>query len=364
MGRFEERKRLPFSLDAEAEWDDWDPSRAGNGYTGHIRALRDLAHPRDPALDPPAPLAGQRPQVGPGGLSAAAKAIAVRATDQDYLAVRYDLREPGFVEVYDTLLAPQWSVPFARLLLSVFLTLPRAHGTQVLDVACGTGVPTLELARFLGQDCDLAGIDMWDEAIHLARRKAADEWLRNVSFLVCDVTESGLPEGAFDILTCNLGLGSFADRPAALGAMWRLVRPQGQLLLTTPLQSAMREFLDAYYLTLRDLKLDQALRDLVQFIDARPTTEAVRQLVEQAGFTVQRAVTDGFTLRFADPRAFFHSLLVQTTYLESWCSILPDMTIRKLVFNEIERRLKARVEASGGELVMSVPMLCLSAVRT
>src|SRR5262249_28252115 len=152
---------------------------------------------------------------------------------------------------------------------------------------------------------DLAGIDVWDEAIHLARRKAADEWLRNVSFLISDVTENGLPEGAFDILTCNLGLGSFADRSAAPGAMWRLVRPQGHVLLTTPLQSAMREFLDSYYLTLRDLKLDQALRDLVQFISARPTIEAVRQLVEQAGFTVQRAITDAFTLRFADPRAFF-----------------------------------------------------------
>jgi ubiquinone/menaquinone biosynthesis C-methylase UbiE len=363
MGRFEERKRPPFSLDAEAEWDDWDPSRARNGYTGHIRALRDLASPHDPALEPSAPLSGQRPLPGPGGLSAAAHAIAARGASEDYLTVRYDLRELGFVEVYDMRLAPQWSAPFARLLLSVFLTLPRAHGAQVLDVACGTGVPTLDLARFLGQDCDLAGIDVWDEAIHLARRKAADEWLRNVSFLVADVTASGLPEGTFDTLTCNLGLGSFADRPAALGAMWRLLRPQGQLLLTTPLQSAMREFLDTYYLTLRDLKLEQALRDLTQLINARPTTDAMRQLVEQAGFTVRRAVMDSFTLRFASPRAFFQSLLVQTTYIEGWRAILPDMTVCRLVFNEVERRLKARAESNGGELVMSVPMLCLSAMR-
>jgi ubiquinone/menaquinone biosynthesis C-methylase UbiE len=367
MGRFEERKRPPFSLDAEADWDDWDPSRARSGYTGHVRALRDLATPHDPAhdpaLDPQTPLAGQRPLPGPGGISAAAQAIVSRAASEDYLTVGYDLREPGFAEVYDTLLAPQWSVPFARLLLSVFLTLPRARGAQVLDVACGTGVPTLELARFLGQDCDLGGIDVWDEAIHLARRKAADEWLRNVSFVVGDVTASGLPEGAFDTLTCNLGLGSFADRPAALGAMWRLLRPRGQVLLTTPLQSAMREFLDTYYLTLRDLKLEHALRALVQLIEARPTADGVRRMVDEAGFKVHRAVTDSFTLRFADPRAFFRSLLVQTTYLESWRAILPDLTIRRLVFNELERRLRARAESSGGELVMSVPMLCLSAVR-
>ncbi len=367
MGRFDQRKRQPFSLDtkldADAEWDDWDPSRAREGYTGHIRALRELARPHDHALDPPMSLASQVPSIGSRGLSPAAQAIIARAAGEDYLTVDYDLRAPGFAEVYDTLLAPQWSTPFARLLLSVFLTLPRAHGAQVLDVACGAGIPTLELARFLGQDCDLAGIDIWDEAIHLARRKAADEWLRNVAFMVADVAASGLPDGAFDTITCNLGLGSFADRRAALGAMWRLLRPQGQLLLTTPLQSAMREFLDTYYLTLRDLKLEHALHDLVRLIEARPTTEAVRQMVEQAGFVVQRAVTDGFTLRFADPRAFFRSLLVQTTYLESWRAILPDMTIRQLVFHEVERRLRARAAANGGELLMSVPMLCVSAVR-
>ncbi|HEX6817083.1 MAG TPA: class I SAM-dependent methyltransferase [Ktedonobacterales bacterium] len=363
MGQFDGRKRPPFSLQAETEQDDWDPSRARSGYTGHIQALRDLARPHDPTLDHPASLAGAPLPAVSGGLSPAAQAILTRARSADFLDVTYDLREPGFAEIYDTLLAPEWSVPFARLLLSVFLTLPRARGAQLLDVGCGAGCPTLDLARFLGPDCDVAGIDVWDEAIALARRKAADEWLRNVSFLVADVTESGLPHATFDTLTCNLGLGSFADRGAALGEMSRLLRPQGQLLLTTPLQSAMREFLDTYYLTLRDLKLEHALHNLVQLINARPTVEMVRQMVEGAGLRVQRAVTDSFTLHYSDPKAFFSSLLVQTTYLESWRAILPDLTIRRLVFNEVERRLRGRAESNGGQLVMSVPMLCISASR-
>src|SRR5262249_32620940 len=156
---------------------------------------------------------------------------------------------------------------------------------------------------FLGQDCDLAGIDVWEEAILLARRKASDEWLRNVTFLVADVLESGLPEGTFDALTCNLGLTSFADRAAALGAMWRLLRPGGQFLLTLPLQSAMREFLDTYYLTLRDLGLGDYLHALTRLIAGRPTVEQTRQLVERTGFEVKRLTSDNFTLRFPSPRA-------------------------------------------------------------
>ena len=345
-------------------WDDWDPDQARRGYTGHVRALRDLDLRPHPAIDLPTPIT--RPG-GPGGsasgLSPAALAASAKAETEDFLTVSYDPRDPGFAELYDSIIVPQWCTPFGRLLLSVFLTLPRNAGWQLLDVACGTGYPTLELARFIGQDCDLAGIDVWEEAIQIARRKASEEWLRNVTFLVADVMKSGLPERTFDMLTCNLGLTSFADRAAALGAMWRLLRPGGLFLLTLPLQSAMREFLDTYYLTLRDLGLGDYMRALGKLVSTRPTAEELRTLLERSGFEVRRVVTDSFTLRFPTPRAFLISPLIQTTYMASWREVVPDLTVRRLVFNEVERRLQARAQADGGELTMTVPMVCFSASR-
>ncbi len=343
--------------------DDWDPDRARRGYTGHVRALRDLGLQRDPVIDLPPPAPRQTGSPGPGSLSPAGLAASARIETADYLTVSYDLRDPGFAELYEQVIVPQWSVPFGRLLLSVFLTMPRDTGWQMLDVACGTGYPTLELARFVGQDCDLAGIDTWEEGVRLARRKANEDWLRNVTFLVADVMESGLPERTFDTITCNLGLTSFADRAGALGAMWRLLRPQGQLLLTLPLQSAMREFLDTYYLTLRDLKLGDYMRSFAQLVATRPTIEETRKLVERAGFEVRRTVTDSFTLRFPSPQTFLRSPITQMTFMPAWRAIVPDMTVRRLVFNEVERRLQARAQASGGELLMTVPMLCISAAR-
>jgi ubiquinone/menaquinone biosynthesis C-methylase UbiE len=328
-----------------------------------VRALRDLDLRRDPVIDLPTPVTRKPDQHGGAVLSPAGLAASARAQTEDFLTVTYDLRDPGFAELYDAVIAPQWSMPFGQLLLSVFLTLPRDAGWQLLDVGCGTGYPTLELARFLGQDCDIAGIDVWEEAIQIARRKASEEWLRNVSFLVADVASSGLPDHSFDTITCNLGLTSFPDRFGALGAMWRLLRPGGQLLLTTPLQSAMREFLDTYYLTLRDLKLDGYLRALGQLVAGRPTIEETQKLVERAGFEVRRIVTDTCTLRFPTVRDFLISPMVQTTYMASWRTIVPDMTIRRLVFNEVERRLEARAQANGGDLIMTAPMLCVSAAR-
>jgi ubiquinone/menaquinone biosynthesis C-methylase UbiE len=350
--------RLPPLGQGPASWDDWDPAQAHRGYTGKMGAFGGPAA-LPPRTDLPLPVQRSRGD----GLSPAGLAISVRAETEDYLTVDYDVNEPGFVELYDALMVPQWSEPFGRLLLSVFLTQTRNAGWQVLDVACGTGYPTIELARFLGRDCDIAGLDVWEAAIRRARQKASDEWLQNVTFVVGDLLASGLPDGTLDTLTCNLGLPSFADRRAALGAMARLLRPGGQLLLTTPLQAAMREFLDTYHLTLRDLKLVDFMHALGQLVHTRPTVADLQTLVESTGFGVERAVTDSFTMRFPDARAFLTSPIIQTTYMAAWRAIVPDLTMRRLVFNEVERRLQARAAANQGELTMTVPMLCLVARR-
>ncbi|HEY7983113.1 MAG TPA: class I SAM-dependent methyltransferase, partial [Ktedonobacterales bacterium] len=338
-------------------WDDWDPTAAHGGITGHIPALGGA---------PPSPLTlggSAQPFSSSGALSPAALAANARAAMEDYLTIEYDVDHPGFVEIYDELIVPQWSQPFGRLLLSAFLTQARNTGWQVLDVACGTGYPTIDLARFLGQDCDVAGLDPWEAAIRRAKDKARDEWLSNVTFVAASITQNNLPDGVFDTITCNLGLPSFADRLAALGGMARLLHPGGHLLLTTPLQTAMREFLDIYYLTLRDLKLTDYQHALRRVVESRPTVAGARSLIESAGFEVERAVTDQFVMRFPDPRAFLSSIVVQTTFMRAWRSIIPDVTMRRLIFNEVERRLAARAAASGGALQLTVPMVCLVARR-
>lgn len=365
MGMFDDRPppRGPLpGARGGASWDDWYPASARRGYTEKMDALRGLSGSHS-LIDLPEPALARSTPGDTAPLSPAALALSARADTEDYLTVTYDVREPGFAELYDAIIQPQWSVPFGRLLLSVFLTLPRDTGWQGLDVACGSGYPTLELARHTGQDVDIAGIDIWEDAILLARRKATEAWLRNVNFLVADVTKNALPAASFDTVTCNLGLNSFADRAGSLRAMWRLTRPRGRLLLTTPTQSAMREFLDTYYLTLRDLKLGDYQRAFERQITQRPTAEGVRSLVEHAGFQVERVVTDTFALRYPTPQAFLRSPLVQTTFMASWRGVIPDLTMRRLVFNEVERRLEARAEANGGELTMSVPMLCVVGQR-
>lgn len=291
---------------------------------------------------------------------AALRAAATAFATADPLTATYDLNQPGMVELYESAVIPRWSRPFANLLLSQLLVMPRPPSAQVLDVACGPGFPTLEIARFLGQEADVVGLDPWEAAIDRGRRRAGDAWLRNVSFVAGDITHATLPERHFDLITCNLGYTSFADRGRALATMSRLARPGGALIMTVPLQAAMREFLDLYHVVLSDLQLTTSVDSLLALVKNRPTIASARVALERAGLVIDREVTDRFTLRFADPRDFLTSPVVALNFMAGWRAIVPDLALRRLVFNEVERRLSQRAAAEG-DLAFDVPMLCLSA---
>ncbi|MBA3826393.1 MAG: class I SAM-dependent methyltransferase, partial [Ktedonobacterales bacterium] len=205
-------------------------------------------------------------------MAAAALREAVQQfVNADYLTATYDLNARGMAELYDAVVVPQWSRPFAEVMLSQLLVLPRPADAHVLDVACGTGFPTLDVARMLGQGVQILGIDTWRTAINRAQRKATEAWLRNVAFQQADIAHTNLPENSYDLVTCNLAYTSFADRSRALAVMARLLRPTGALLLTTPLQTAFREFLDMYHLVLTDLQLTTCVDALLAMVRGRPT---------------------------------------------------------------------------------------------
>ncbi len=295
--------------------------------------------------------------------SAAAHEAARFFAQADPLTTTYDINAPGVAELYDAIVVPQWSRPFGQMLINQMVVLPKsAHHARVLDVACGTGYPTIEIARMMGGGAEVIGLDPWRAAVDLARQQASDNWLQGVSLLVEDITRTSLAEGSFDIITCNLGYTSFADRSRAMAVMSRLLVPEGWLVLTTPLQTAFREFLDLFHTVLMELALVTCTDALMALVRGRPTIASTRAAVERPGLIVERVVTDHAVVSFADARDFLTSPVIALSFLASWRAIVPDLSLRRLVFNEIERRLNLRAAAEGG-LRFDVPMLCIVARR-
>jgi ubiquinone/menaquinone biosynthesis C-methylase UbiE len=126
---------------------------------------------------------------------------------------------------------PLWQAQLAEAQAAMMALAALAPGTQVLDVACGTGLVSLEAARAVGPDGHVLGVDLSGRMLNCAERRAADVKLSNCSFARMDAERLSLPDASFDIVLCALGLMYMPDPEQALREMRRVLRPGGRIAL-------------------------------------------------------------------------------------------------------------------------------------
>ncbi len=106
-------------------------------------------------------------------------------------------------------------------------------GSRVLDLCCGTGASALPAAEAAGPAGRVVGVDLSEELLELARRKASQRGLRNVDFVCADIMAPGIDLGLFDHVICVFGVFFIPDMVAAVRTMWRCVDRGGGLAVTT-----------------------------------------------------------------------------------------------------------------------------------
>jgi len=106
---------------------------------------------------------------------------------------------------------------------------PRA-GQRVLDIGCGFGDTTQQLAGMVGPDGEVVGVDAAANFIETARSEAAQAALGNVSFAVADVQTADLG-GPYDMAFSRFGTMFFANPVAALRNVRGALKPGGQLVM-------------------------------------------------------------------------------------------------------------------------------------
>jgi ubiquinone/menaquinone biosynthesis C-methylase UbiE len=102
-------------------------------------------------------------------------------------------------------------------------------GERVLDIACGTGAPSLKIARRVGASGSVLATDLSGEPLKIAAERARERGLTNIQFQQADVHVLALPADQFDLVTCRFGVMFFADLPRALAEMKRVLRPGGRV---------------------------------------------------------------------------------------------------------------------------------------
>jgi SAM-dependent methyltransferase len=100
-------------------------------------------------------------------------------------------------------------------------------GLRLLDVGCGPGTLTVDLAARVAPQGEVVGVDISEAVIAEAIAHAAERPAANVTFRAGDFRTLGLPDGSFDVVHAHQVLQHLRDPVGALAAMGRLARPGG-----------------------------------------------------------------------------------------------------------------------------------------
>ncbi len=122
---------------------------------------------------------------------------------------------------HDTMLAP--------LTEKVFDAVGFAPGQRVLDLGCGTGATTFEIARRIAPTGSVTGIDFSETLLALAREQAAVEPNLPIAFQFADAETHAFTPGSFDVAFSRIGVMFYADPAAAFANIRRALISGGRL---------------------------------------------------------------------------------------------------------------------------------------
>ena len=102
-------------------------------------------------------------------------------------------------------------------------------GRRVLDVGCGTGSTTIELARRVSPGGTAVGIDIAPSMLKAARSRAESQGVDTVEFVVGDAQSGDLGRGTFDAVFSQFGVMFFSDPAAAFANLRRALSDRGRI---------------------------------------------------------------------------------------------------------------------------------------
>ncbi|MGY8705264.1 methyltransferase domain-containing protein [Bradyrhizobium sp. 18BD] len=100
-------------------------------------------------------------------------------------------------------------------------------GERVLDIGCGPGYLCESMARLVGPDGAVVGIDVSTDLIAVCNRQKASEW---ISYAIGNATELGQSDASFDAVVCTQVAEYVPDVDRVLMESFRVLKPGGRTI--------------------------------------------------------------------------------------------------------------------------------------
>jgi ubiquinone/menaquinone biosynthesis C-methylase UbiE len=102
------------------------------------------------------------------------------------------------------------------------------QGETILDIACGTGLLTFQMAERVGPQGALFATDISDQMVARATMGAEQRQLKNMKFSRMDAEEMIVEAAAYDVALCSLGLMYVTDAGRVVNGMVRALKHGGR----------------------------------------------------------------------------------------------------------------------------------------
>ena len=159
---------------------------------------------------------------------------------------------------------------------AVLNKLPLSEGQTVMDVGCGAGEATMQIADRVGPSGRVIGVDMAPRVLALARRRS--EGAPHVTFLQDDAGNMSLPNQCLDLVFSRFGTMFFAEPVAAFRNLHRMLKSGGKMGFVC-WRSVEENELDSFCIEAAGLPIT---------IDASPYSfekaDAIEQVLAASGF--------------------------------------------------------------------------------
>ena len=164
-------------------------------------------------------------------------------------------------------------------------------GSQVLDIAGGTGDLSLAFAKKVGTTGRVVHTDINEAMLRTGRNRLIDAGVI-LPTLVCDAEQLPFPDAHFDVVSVAFGLRNMTHKDRALTEMCRVLKPGGKLLVLefSKVAKPLEKVYDWYsFKILPQLgKMvagdDASYRYLAESIRMHPGQEELKSLMQQSGF--------------------------------------------------------------------------------
>jgi SAM-dependent methyltransferase len=216
-------------------------------------------------------------------------------------------------------------------------------GERVLDVGVGPGLLAEDMARTVGSEGHVAGIDLSEAMLEMTRRRCVEQtW---TEFRVADATKLPHADESFDALVSTQVYEYVANMDAALAEASRVLRPGGRIVVldtdwdsvvwNTQDRARMRRVLDAWDAHLHDPHLPTTLGARLQRAGLRNQRQEVIPLLN----TSLHPHTYSFGIQLAIHGFVKQNGGVSPEEADAWLAELRELGAREDYFFSINRYL-------------------------